>query len=237
MRGLSNRFPLGFASRGLRRSTSSHDRAFTLIELLVVVAILGILAVFLLMNLAHALRRAHEGHTYAGLTTMRTALETWKAAEMNSYTYAPGGNATNGYPWCIREGPSPAPTVPYPPVNNEDWAPGDVGSEAGSGYSVEKGSHSVYMSRYIDVMPRATVSDDQASLGKWDWPDNAGVEGLSGATNGVWQTNFLSTAAASNPGANVAGANYRGWHYRNTDGRLRINNTTTSTEGRRYDQY
>lgn len=233
MRDLSNCEVPEIPDSGARRRFSrAVDGAFTLIELLVVVAILGILAVFLLMNLTHALRKAYEGRTYAGLSTMRTAMETWKAAEMNNYTYAPGGNSTNGYAWCIREGGG----VPYPGLNATNWAPGDMNYDLGSGYTIEKGSHQVYFNRYLENTPPATVGDDQASYGIWI-TDDVTPDAFSSLTNGVQQTNKLTTDAASSPADGVANVRHRGWHYRNTDGKIRINNTCLSTEGRRYDTY
>jgi prepilin-type N-terminal cleavage/methylation domain-containing protein len=209
------------------------QEGFTLIELLVVVCIIGILAVFLLMNLAHALRKAREGRTYAHLTTLRTAFESWSAAEGQNYTPVyngvpiVGGNATNGNPWAIKQG-----SYFNPNVFSGWWVPED----GVDGWGVEKGAYGVNFNRYMgDHFPNAEVSNDEASYGIWKWQD--GTVGMGMLSNGVYENNSLPTDPNGQPGGGVANMNYRGWHYRNTDGLLRINNTSKSTEGRQYDTY
>jgi prepilin-type N-terminal cleavage/methylation domain-containing protein len=200
--------------RQLRRR--NHD-GFTLIELLVVTVIIGILATIALMNMAHALRKAREGRTYANLSTLRTAISAFYATTGLNYNFVlPGGNPTSNFPWSLKEG-----NTNSPPANNENWADDDK-----YGWTVEKGQYQAYFNKHIDRIPECEVSAD----GLWGFAD--GNTGMGNITNGLWQTNWLNSNPASNPGGN-----YRGWHYRNTDGVIRINNTSLSTEGKAYDKY
>ncbi|RMH56613.1 MAG: type II secretion system protein [Candidatus Hydrogenedentota bacterium] len=187
-------------------------RGFTLIELLVVVTIIGILAAVMLTNIRHALRKAKEGRTFAGLNTLRTAIYMNYSLVNKDQNF--GGNPTGGWPWTLKEG-----NWFTPPAGSENWAAGDGmsgGQDEGQNFHV-----SAEMSQFLSVIPLAEVADQ----GNWTWADGAKVP-----SNGVWQSNLLP------PSGNPVG-NFRGWHYRNTDGKLRINNNSLSTEGKRYDEY
>jgi prepilin-type N-terminal cleavage/methylation domain-containing protein len=214
-----------------RRSAADEETAgFTLIELLVVSLIIGVLAVSLSLNLCHALRKAREGKTYAHLVSMRTAYQTWKAAEGQTYLFQfPGANATNGNAYALREAPGWYTDNPLP---ND----GLYVAEDGEGSSkVLDGKYDVYFSKYIgEIMPYAYVSDEEASYGIWKWDD--GQAGVLKCATGGFQTNRLSTDPMSEVGSGAI-RDFRGWHYRNTDGRIVINNNHLSTEGRRYDLY
>jgi type II secretory pathway pseudopilin PulG len=189
---------------------------------MVVTCIIGVLAAVALMNMAHALRKAREGRTYSHLSTTRTAIATFYATAGLTYTYLPpGANPVGSFPYALKEG-----GYLCPPAQGENWAggPGDP-----SPFEVEKGAYLVFFNKYIDHIPDAEVSDN----GAWGFGD--GNVGMGAISSGIWESNMnanpLDATIASPNG------NYRGWHYRNTDGIFRINNTSLSTEGKRYDKY
>lgn len=187
---------------------SRRSRGFTLIELLVVVTIIGILAAILLANFRRAFCKGREGRTYACLSTMRTAVNAASLLTPEDYL-PPGGNNTQGYPWTLKTG---------------GWASPIPGGESWAGDDNQGWVTSDTLSKHIGVIPVVEVGNN-CKLSSYG-------DGFSQTTNGIWQTNFYPDAAASNPGGN-----YRGWHYRNTDGKVRINNTSLSTEGKKYSSY
>ena len=76
---------------GNRKSEIGKFVAFTLIELLVVISIIGILAAFSVPVLAGIKRRAYVNKTQAEMETIKTAIESYKAA----YGFYPPSNPNN----------------------------------------------------------------------------------------------------------------------------------------------
>ncbi len=189
---------------------ASARRGFTLIELMIVTAIIGILAVILLANMRHALRKAKEGRTYANLSTLRLAVNMWKALRGGSYTYVPAGALpTNGNPWSLKQG-----AWFNPPAVSEGWADED----GLNGFRVENGAYQERLSDFLAATPPADVSL------------NGNGQTVGGGTpcNGVWEANVATAEPILNG---------RGWHYNNITGAIRINNNSASTEGKLYKDY
>ncbi|MEK8023456.1 MAG: type II secretion system protein [Candidatus Hydrogenedentota bacterium] len=208
--------------------SSTNGRGFTLIELLVIVAILGILAVVMFANLKRALWKAREGRTYEHLQTVRTVVELFHAQKGMEYNYeidSIAAHHTNGYPYALMQDPTGA--VVAPPAGGSDWH----GDERDPNWPcvVEKGQFSAYLTTYLTDFPSAEVAKD----GKFHIAFDDGFYFLGG----VWETNRPTTDAQSNPGDGIANSNDRGFHYRNVDGKVRINNTCVSTDGKQYDLY
>ncbi|MEK8023458.1 MAG: type II secretion system protein [Candidatus Hydrogenedentota bacterium] len=194
----------------MSRLSSAKRDGFTLIELLVVCAIIGVLAAVSLSNIKHALRKAREGRTWSHLASLRTAINVFFTMKGVNYSYnQAGANSTGGFPWSLREGPGVG-----IPNNGEQWSGDDS-----NGTTIEKGAFGVFLINYIDHIPMSEVSDD-GTVSFWG--------GQTNWSNGVWQCNI----AGVNPNGN-----WRGWHYVNVEGRVRVNNTMMSTEGRTYDSY
>lgn len=197
------------------RLRANARRGFTLIELLIVTLIISILAVVLLSNIKHAIRKAKEGRTYANLAGIRTGVNIFYTMKGSSYSYQPAGsNKTGGFPYSLREGGWFTPSA-----NGANWAGGDD-----EGFTIEKGAYSVNFNNYVGRIAEAEVALD----GNWTWADGSGM-----ASNGIWQSNLIRS---TNPTDTPTG-NYRGWNYNNTAGLIVINNNSPSTEGKRYDLY
>lgn len=199
-------------------------------ELLVVVVILGILAVVLFTNLKRAIWKAREGRTAEHLQTLRTAVEVFYAQEGPEYNYSPDSTclSTNGYPYSLTQHPTNSADV-NPTGGSWGWSGGEGEATV---YIVEQGRYQAGMNTYLNAIPEAEVCRNGDFQMAWDNPDLTFYW-----NNGMMQVNILSTNATSNPGDGVVNVNHRGFHYRNTDGKVRINNTCYSTEGVRYDSY
>ena len=89
--------------RGLVRRVSTGERGFTLIELLVVVAILGIIAAVVILNIGGFLGRGAVEAANTELHQVQTAVIAWMTEDnptpevIGAYVVAPD-NAPNGNP-------------------------------------------------------------------------------------------------------------------------------------------
>mgnify|MGYP001563950883 CR=1 FL=1 len=219
---------------------SANAAGFTLVELLVVSLILGILAVVIFQNLKRAIWKAREGQTYEALQSLRTVVQMFHAQKGTEYSYTPvGANATDGYPYSLVYSTWIAGGFPV----TWGWSGGGTATDGSNNTpepeaTIEAGEFQAYINTYITEIPYAKVSENGNTGGVWESGSTPGQDNFTGwFNNGIHQTNDFSTEIDSNPGDSIANNNYRGFHYRNTDGKVRINNTCFSTEGKRYDYY
>lgn len=86
----------GLATSGLHKcgftTFGLHERGFTMIELLIVIAIIGILATFVTVNLQGAQKRARDSQRQSDLNQYRIALTSYASDNKGFYPHAIGAS-------------------------------------------------------------------------------------------------------------------------------------------------
>jgi prepilin-type N-terminal cleavage/methylation domain-containing protein len=90
----------------MNRSKTFNKRGFTLIELLIVIAIIGILATFVIASFTSAQQQARDARRKADLDALKKALELWKTDSTGGKFYPPLASAPNLVPTYIKSIPT-----------------------------------------------------------------------------------------------------------------------------------
>ena len=120
----------------IKNSKNKNNVSFTLIELLVVLAIIGVLAGIIIVNMSDAQASARDARRMSDLDQMKSALEIYRANKLH-YPI----DTTDGTGFCMKDNPSfLAEIQPYAPNVPQDPLGGDwpcyryYGDSTGTGY-------------------------------------------------------------------------------------------------------